>query len=155
MSLSEKWLNVLRGDRKKSPLGSRRKSAKAGLAGFTLLEVILAVMILGGGLTVIYRAIIVNARMVSISRERQEVAYVFSLGELEHPLRDIEDIEEDAVVEPDATLREGYIFERTVDEKEEPEEGVEDDGLYVVRTIVTWGDGENREEIVRYLRKTQ
>lgn len=152
MSLSEKWLNVLRGDRKKSPLGSRRKSAKAG---FTLLEVILAVMILGGGLTVIYRAIIVNARMVSISRERQEVAYVFSLGELEHPLRDIEDIEEDAVVEPDATLREGYIFERTVDEKEEPEEGVEDDGLYVVRTIVTWGDGENREEIVRYLRKTQ
>ncbi len=152
MSLSEKWLNVLRGDRKKSPLGSRRKSAKAG---FTLLEVILAVMILGGGLTVIYRAIIVNARMVSVSRERQEVAYVFSLGELEHPLRDIEDIEEDAVVEPDATLREGYIFERTVDEKEEPEEGVEDDGLYVVRTIVTWGDGENREEIVRYLRKTQ
>ena len=152
MSLSEKWLNVLRGDRKESPLGSRRKSAKAG---FTLLEVILAVMILGGGLTVIYRAIIVNARMVSVSRERQEVAYVFSLGELEHPLRDIEDIEEDAVVEPDATLREGYIFERTVDEKEEPEEGVEDDGLYVVRTIVTWGDGENREEIVRYLRKTQ
>lgn len=152
MSLSEKWLNILRGDRKKSPLGSRRKSAKAG---FTLLEVILAVMILGGGLTVIYRAIIVNARMVSVSRERQEVAYVFSLGELEHPLRDIEDIEEDAVVEPDATLREGYIFERTVDEKEEPEEGVEDDGLYVVRTIVTWGDGENREEIVRYLRKTQ
>ncbi len=152
MSLSEKWLNIRRGDRKKSPLGSRRKSAKAG---FTLLEVILAVMILGGGLTVIYRAIIVNARMVSVSRERQEVAYVFSLGELEHPLRDIEDIEEDAVVEPDATLREGYIFERTVDEKEEPEEGVEDDGLYVVRTIVTWGDGENREEIVRYLRKTQ
>lgn len=152
MSLSEKWRNILRGDRKKSPLGSRRKSAKAG---FTLLEVILAVMILGGGLTVIYRAIIVNARMVSVSRERQEVAYVFSLGELEHPLRDIEDIEEDAVVEPDATLREGYIFERTVDEKEEPEEGVEDDGLYVVRTIVTWGDGENREEIVRYLRKTQ
>ena len=152
MSLSEKWLNIRRGDRKKSPLGSRRKSAKVG---FTLLEVILAVMILGGGLTVIYRAIIVNARMVSVSRERQEVAYVFSLGELEHPLRDIEDIEEDAVVEPDATLREGYIFERTVDEKEEPEEGVEDDGLYVVRTIVTWGDGENREEIVRYLRKTQ
>lgn len=152
MSLSEKWRNFFRGDRKTPSSVSHRKSAKAG---FTLLEVILAVMILGGGLTVIYRAIIVNARMVSVSRERQEVAYVFSLGELEHPLRDIEDIEEDAVVEPDATLREGYIFERTVDEKEEPEEGVEDDGLYVVRTIVTWGDGENREEIVRYLRKTQ
>jgi hypothetical protein len=42
-----------------------------------------------------------------------------------------------------------------VDEKEEPEEGVVDDGLYVVRTIVTWGEGRNREEIVRYLRKAE
>ena len=129
-----------------------RKKRKAA---FTLLEVILAVIILGGALTVIYRAIIVNARMVAVSRERQEVAYVFSLGDLEHPLRDIKDIEEDAIVEPDPTLREGYVFERTVDEKEDPEDGVEDDGLYVVRTTVTWGDGENREEIVRYLRKVQ
>lgn len=122
-------------------------------AGFTLLEVMLAVIILGGALTVLYRSIIVNVRMIEVSRERQEVAYVFSLGELEHPLRDIEDIEEDAVVDPDSSLKEGYVFERTVDEKEEPEEGVEDDGLYVVRTTVTWGDGRNSEEVVRYLLK--
>ena len=70
-------------------------------------------------------------------------------------MRDIEDIEEDAVVDPDSSLKEGYVFERTVDEKEEPEEGVEDDGLYVVRTTVTWGDGRNTEEIVRYMRKVQ
>ena len=123
-------------------------------AGFTLLEVMLAVIILGGALAVLYRSIIVNVRMIDVSRERQEVAYVFSLGELEYPLRDIEDIEEDAVVDPDSSLKEGYVFERTVDEKEDPEEGVEDDGLYVVRTTVTWGDGRNTEEIVRYLRKT-
>ena len=123
-------------------------------AGFTLLEVMLAVIILGGALAVLYRSIIVNVRMIDVSRERQEVAYVFSLGELEYPLRDIEDIEEDAVVDPDPSLKEGYVFERTVDEKEDPEEGVEDDGLYVVRTTVTWGDGRNTEEIVRYLRKT-
>ncbi len=122
-------------------------------AGFTLLEVILAVIILGGALTVIYRAIIVNAKMVTVSRERQEVAYVFSLGELAYPLRDLKDIEEDAVVDPDSSLKEGFTFARTVDEKPDPEEGVEDDGLYVVRTTVTWGDGENREEVVQYLRK--
>lgn len=123
-------------------------------AGFTLLEVMLAVIILGGALAVLYRSIIVNVRMIDVSRERQEVAYVFSLGELEYPLRDIEDIEEDAVVDPDSSLKEGYVFERTVDEKEDPEEGVEDDGLYVIRTTVTWGEGRNTEEIVRYLRKT-
>ncbi len=122
-------------------------------AGFTLLEIMLAVIILGGALSVLYRSIIVNVRMIDVSRERQEVAYVFSLGELEHPLRDIEDIETDAVVDPDSSLKEGYVFERTVDEKPEPEEGVVDDGLYVIRTTVTWGDGRNSEEIVRYLRK--
>ncbi len=132
-----------------------RRNRKTGTAGFTLLEVMLAVIILGGTLSVLYRSIIVNVRMIDVSRERQEVAYVFSLGELEHPLRDIEDIEEDAVVDPDSSLKEGYVFERTVDEKEEPEEGVEDDGLYVVRTTVTWGDGRNTEEIVRYMRKVQ
>lgn len=132
-----------------------QRKRKTGTAGFTLLEVMLAVIILGGTLSVLYRSIIVNVRMIDVSRERQEVAYVFSLGELEHPLRDIEDIEEDAVVDPDSSLKEGYVFERTVDEKEEPEEGVEDDGLYVVRTTVTWGDGRNTEEIVRYMRKVQ
>lgn len=131
-----------------------RPLRKTASAGFTLLEIMLAVIILGGALSVLYRSIIVNVRMIDVSRERQEVAYVFSLGELEHPLRDIEDIETDAVVDPDASLKEGYVFERTVDEKPEPEEGVVDDGLYVIRTTVTWGDGRNSEEIVRYLRKT-
>ena len=124
-------------------------------AGFTLVAVLLAVIILGSALAVIYRSIIVNVRMIDVSRERQEVAYVFSLGDLAYPLRDVEDIEEDAPVDPDYSLKEGYVFERTVDEKEDPEEGVVDDGLYVVRTIVTWGEGRNREEIVRYLRKAE
>jgi prepilin-type N-terminal cleavage/methylation domain-containing protein len=131
----------------------RRPLRSTASAGFTLLEIMLAVIILGGALSVLYRSIIVNVRMIDVSRERQEVAYVFSLGELEHPLRDIEDIETDAVVDPDSSLKEGYVFERTVDEKPEPEEGVVDDGLYVIRTTVTWGDGRNSEEIVRYLRK--
>lgn len=130
----------------------RLQSAKCG---FTLLELMMAVIILGGALTVLYRSIIVNARMVTISRERQEVAYVFSLGELEYPLSKIEDIEADAPVDPDSSLKEGYTFERTLDDKEDPEDGVVDDGLYVVRSVVTWGNGSNREEIVRYIRKAE
>ncbi|MEG2724323.1 MAG: prepilin-type N-terminal cleavage/methylation domain-containing protein, partial [Kiritimatiellia bacterium] len=97
--------------------------------GFTLLEVILAVIILGAGLTAIYKSIIVNVRMVEVSRNRQEVAYVFSLGEMRHPLRDIKDIEKEIPVDSDTSLVEGFTFSRTVDEKEDPEEGVEDDGL--------------------------
>ncbi len=122
--------------------------------GFTLVELILAIIILGGGLSVLYRTIIVDSRLVAISHDRQAVAYVFSLGDMKYPLRDIEDIEEDGPVSPDGSLKEGYIFERTVDEKEDPADDVEDDGLYVIRTTVTWGDGRNREEVVRYIRKT-
>ncbi|MBR4946176.1 MAG: type II secretion system protein, partial [Kiritimatiellae bacterium] len=97
---------------------TRPRKPKA-TAGFTLLEVMLAVIILGSALAVIYRSIIVNVRMIDVSRERQEVAYVFSLGDLAYPLRDVEDIEEDAPVDPDYSLKEGYVFERTVDEKED------------------------------------
>lgn len=125
-------------------------------AGFTLLEVILAVIILGGGLTVLYRSVIVSARMIALSREREQVAYVFSLADLQYPLRDIEDIEDDAPVDPDGSLLEGYVFERTVDERDDfLDEDVEDDRLYVVRSVVTWDDGRQREEIVRYLRQKE
>lgn len=132
----------------------RPSTYRAGRQGFTLIEMILAVMILATGLTVIYRAIIVNMTMITVSSQRQEVAYVFSLGDLRYPLRDIEDIEKDVPVEGDASLLDGFVFSRTVDEKADPEEGVEDDGLYVVRTAVTWADGREREEIIRYLRDT-
>ncbi len=122
--------------------------------GFTLLEVMLAVIILGGGLAVLYRTIIIDSHLVALSHDRHDVAYVFSLGEMKYPLRDIEDIEEDGPVDPDGSLKDGYTYERIVDEKEDPPDGVEDDGLYTVRTIVTWGNGRNREEVIRYLRKT-
>lgn len=133
----------------------RRRPPASSKAGFTLVEIMLAVIILATALTVIYRAIIIDSRMVALSRERQEVAYVFSLGDFAHPIHDIEDIEEDVPVDPDYSLKEGYAYSRTVDEKPDPEDGVEDDGLYTVRTIVTWNDGNSREEVVRYLRLSE
>ncbi|MDO4528154.1 MAG: prepilin-type N-terminal cleavage/methylation domain-containing protein [bacterium] len=124
-------------------------------SGFSLIELVLAIIILGGGLAVIYQSIMMNMRVIGTSRSRQDVAYVFSLGEIAYPLRDIEDPEEDIPVDPDGTLKEGYIYERTVDEKEEPEDGVVDDRLYTIRTIVSWENGANREEIVSYYRHTE
>ncbi len=120
--------------------------------GVTLLEMIFAVIILATGLTVIFRAIMVNMAMIDASTQRQNVAYVFALGELKYPLRDINDIEEDVPVDEDSSLKEGFVYTRTVDEREDPPEDVEDDGLYVVRTVVTWAGGKEREEIVSYVR---
>lgn len=124
-------------------------------AGFTLVELVLAIIILGGALTVLYRSVTLSASMVQASREREEVAYVFTLGELEYPIRSIEDLENDAEVSPDSSLLKGYTYERMLDEKEDPPEGVEDDGLRVLRTTVTWADGKQRQEIVRYIRETE
>lgn len=132
----------------------RTRQGEGQRLGFTLIEMILAVIILATGLTVLFRAIIVNMTMITVSSQRQDVAYVFALGELHYPLRDIDDIEEDVPVDGDTSLADGFVFSRTVDEKPDPEEGVEDDGLYVVRTVVTWADGKEREEIIRYLRDT-
>ena len=124
-------------------------------AGFTLVELVLAIIILGGALTVLYRSVTLSATMVQASREREEVAYVFTLGELEYPIRSIEDLENDAEVSPDSSLLKGYTYERTLDEKEDPPKGVEDDGLRVLRTTVTWAGGKQRQEIVRYIRETK
>ena len=50
---------------------------------------------------------------------------------------------------------ERYTFERKVDEKELETNQV-DDRLYIVRSIVSWGDGDNeREELLRYVRQTK
>lgn len=62
-------------------------------------------------------------------------------------------MEDELPVDPDPDLVEGYVFERTVDEKE-LEANQEDDGLYIVRTRVSWGQGEDQfEELVRYVRQ--
>lgn len=124
-------------------------------AGFTLIELVLAIVILGGSLAVLYRSVTLSANMIQASREREEVAYVLTLGELEYPLRAIENLEDDAEVRPDSSLLPGYTYARTLDEKEDPPEGVEDDGLRVLRVTVTWAGGKQRQEIVRYVRETE
>ena len=121
--------------------------------GFTLIEILLATLILAFGLTVLMTSLGNCAAMMTLSKEYQDAQYVFSLGELKYPVEESTDVEEDLVVDPDPDLVEGYVFERTVDEKELDTNEV-DDNLYVVRTRVSWGSGDDQyEELVRYVRQ--
>ena len=122
-------------------------------SGFTLIEILLATMILALGLMTLMISLSNCAAMMTLSKEYQDAQYVFSLGELKYPIVESTDVEEDLPVEPDSDLIKNYVFERTVDEKELETNEV-DDGLYVVRTRVTWGDGPDQfEELVRYVRQ--
>jgi len=120
--------------------------------GFTLIEVLMATMILSGGLIVLMTSLSTCIEMVTLSKQMQQVQYVLSLGELKYPIKETKDVEEDVPVDPDYELSDGFVFERTVDEKEENPD-IEDDGLYIVRTRVSWNDGKQSEEVVQYVRQ--
>lgn len=128
-------------------------------SGLTLIEVLIATLILGLGITALMHGFSNCLRMMKASKEFADAEWVLSLGELKYPIRETANVAEDLKVDPDSldselpdALRDrGYKFERIVDEK--PDDDT--DKLYVVRTRVTWGDGstDNQfvEEVVRYV----
>jgi prepilin-type N-terminal cleavage/methylation domain-containing protein len=136
--------------------------------GFTLIEVLIAIVILGMGLAVICTSVVNCARMMLLSKQFQEVQYIFTLVDLKYPIEATDNVEEDVpVAEVSATelvenasrqmreVLERYTFTRTVDERELETNQV-DDGLYIVRSVVSWGPGDNeREELLRYVRQTK
>lgn len=135
-------------------------------SGFTLIEILMATMILALGLMTLMVSLTNCATMMTLSKEYQDAQYVFSLGELKYPVVESTDVEKELPVDPvrgsellesadrkTSEMLEDYTFERTVDEKE-LETNQEDDGLYVVRTRVSWGPGPDQfEELVRYVRQ--
>lgn len=127
--------------------------------GFSLIEVLIATAILAVGLLSVFSALSPALAIFSASKRLQEVQWIMSLGELKHPLAGFDELE-DLVVEEDDDLTiddeklgEGCVFSRTIDEKIIEEEDTDkDDGIYVVRTKVAWGDGDDEcEEIVRLI----
>ena len=130
-------------------------SSGARRNGFTLVEVLLATLILGIGLTVLLSSLSVCLRTMKLAREYDQVQWVLGLGELTYPdpLEPSKDVKTDYAVEPDDQLFEGFTFERVVDEKTPEEE--QKDKLFVVRTRVYWGEDEGNgrpcEELVRYV----
>ncbi|MDX9866844.1 MAG: prepilin-type N-terminal cleavage/methylation domain-containing protein [Kiritimatiellia bacterium] len=144
--------------------------------GFTLIEILIATMILAFGLVSLMVGLGNCAQMMGLSKTYQDAQFVFSLGERLYPVPpadEIQDAEEDeklnidpvTVEEMAAELDEdlprerlealeGFTFERHVDEREEPDANVVDDKLFVLRTRVSWGSGKEGyyEELVRFIR---
>lgn len=127
--------------------------------GFTLIEVLIATVILGGGLVAIFSAFAPCMSMLTASKRFQEIRWTFGLGELKYPLVDFEEVEDLVVdedselVEDDETIGKGFVYSRSVDTKI-IEENTPDDGLFVVRTKVSWGEGpDSSEEIVQLVWK--
>ena len=126
-------------------------------SGMTLVEVLLAAMLLGLGMMTIFTSLSRCLRLIQASRDVQKMQLAFDRGNLAHPMADIqsEDDIEKLLVE-DNDLGEGlenYVFKRTFDEKEKPENDTDfNDHLFTVRTSVSWGEGEDaREEIVELI----
>ncbi|MFC1452864.1 prepilin-type N-terminal cleavage/methylation domain-containing protein [Verrucomicrobiota bacterium] len=129
----------------------RDKTRSCRTQGLTLIEVLLAVVILSMGLTMLLTAASRCLAVMKIARNYQTAQWVMGMGELDYPLVVdlIEDDIEDLEVEGE-TYAEDFTFSREVEEKDDEDF---DDGLYVVRTRVAWSRrGRNAsEEKVRYV----
>lgn len=123
-------------------------------AAFTLIEVLFAAMLLGLGLFTLMTGLTTCLKTIKIASDFQGVQWVFGLAQLAYPVTDVEELE-DLVVEPDDQLAEGFVFQRTIDEKLIENEETDDDGLYVMRSRVSWGNGGDGEceELVQYIWK--
>lgn len=147
-------------------------SVNARRRGFTLLEVMLATIILSIGLVALLTAFMSCQRIMCASQDFEAAQYVLMLGETAYPLPgpdqvaddpienkllnideisaqslmdelDIRDMPHDRVKELDK-----YSFRREVDEVDD-EELKRSDYLYTVRTTVAWGGhrGRDRNEV--------
>ncbi len=127
-------------------------------SGMTLVEVLLAAMLLGLGMMTIFTSLSRCLRLIQASRDVQKMQLAFDRGNLAHPMADIqsEDDIENLIVDGDDDLGEdldGYVFSRDFDVKEKPEDENDfNDHLFTVRTTVSWGEGDDaREEIVELI----
>ena len=145
--------------------------------GFTLLEVLLAAIILGSGLAAILVSMSQAQRMMLASSRQETAQEVMDLGEMAYPLADVKDPDSDLDV-PETTAEElwekitdvrmtgaqrekfhGYTWEREALNRKDSEEDIKRLGnLYTVRVTVRWGDrfrgnGE-KESYVTFWRKS-
>ena len=116
--------------------------------GLTLIEVLMAVLILSIGLTVLLTGASRCLAVMRVAKSYQQVQWTLGMGEIEFPFIVEEEIEE-LNVDP-VEYDNGFSFSREVEE--EPEEEELQDDLYVVWTYVTWMDrgSERRESFARY-----
>lgn len=149
--------------------------------GFTLLEVLLAAIILGSGLTAILVSLSQCQKMMLSSSELQTAQEVMDLGDMAYPLSEVKDPDQDLDVRETKASElwelvagahgpkmsdaqedkyHGYTWEREALNRKDDEDEIRRLGnLYTVRVTVRWGDnrrGEHQEEsYVTFWRKTE
>ena len=149
--------------------------------GFTLLEVLLAAIILGAGLAAILVSMSQSQKMMLASVSLETAQEVMDLGEMAYPLSNVKDPDQDLDVRetkaselwdivagsqgPKMSREQeekfhGYTWERVALNRQDSEEDLKRLGnLYTVRVIVRWGDnrrGSHEEEsYVTFWRKKE
>ena len=137
--------------------------------GFTLLEVMVATIILSLGLVALLTAFMQCQRIMRATQGFETAQYVLMLGEtlfplpspdqvsddpLDNELLNIEetealsllnDLELDDIPKERRDELEYYTFERTVDEIDD-EELARSGYLYTVRTVIRWGHGRRSKD---------
>ena len=126
--------------------------------GFTLLEVLLASIILGAGLATILVSMSQSQRMMMSATELETAQEVMDLGEMAYPLEDVKEEDDLDVRETKATELWDLISEERLSssqedkfhgftwERENLDKNPKDDdikrmnNLFRVRITVTWGD---------------
>ena len=147
--------------------------------GFTLLEVLLASIILGAGLAGILVSMSQSQRLMKTVPDLETAQEVMDLGDMAYPLEDVKDPDQDLDV-PETKATElwdmiadrvkmtsaqeeklhGYTWEREALNRKDDEDEIKRLGnLYTVRVTVRWGDrrtshGES-ESYVTFWRKPE
>jgi len=115
--------------------------------GLTLIEVLMAVIILSISMTAL---LIASSRCIAVmtaARDYQAARWILQTKQLEHPIlyETIEEIEDIEVgLEADDN---GFSFERIVEDDDD------EDNLYLVRSIVSWKNKGYlaKEEYIEYI----
>ncbi len=112
--------------------------------GFTLIEVMIAAVLLALGLTALLVAASRCLAVMRVAKQYQSAQWALHLGELEHPVVPTEEYEDWEVSGEDY---DDFTYTREVEEP--PEE--ESDGLFTLRSRASWSDKgrQSYEEVVR------
>ena len=113
--------------------------------GFTLVEVLLAVVILSFGLTVILTGTGRCLAVMKRARTYQNAIFALQKGEAEHPLTTVTNDVKKLEVQDERYGE--FTYSRTVDDD------TDKDGLYAVHSRVAWVERghESFEEVVSYV----
>lgn len=99
----------------------------------TLVEVILAVLIMGVSLGVLMASATHCLKIMTLAKNYQKAEWTLGMGEADYPLIITNELEEIEVA-PE-TYDNGFTFERTVEDEDEDE-----DDLWLVTTRISWSD---------------